>query len=134
MTRTISKPAMLAAGGRRRIFFADRDREFRAHKAALISQLGTIAQTLENQTPTQGNIGYIKVILRREAWAKSHRPISALFRPVRIALVGGGDLGEMYFEADPQAIHEVAREISGAEEQTRHKLDKVRNKMVPHPS
>jgi hypothetical protein len=121
-------------GGPKKDFFADRDREFRAHKAALISQLGTIAQTLENQTPTQGNIGYIKVILRREAWAKSHRPISALFRPARIALVGGGDLGEMYFEADPKAIHEVAQEISGAEEQTRHKLDKVRNKMVPHPS
>jgi hypothetical protein len=94
--------------------------------------LGTITQTLESQTPTQGNIGYIKVILRREAWAKSHRPISALFRPARIALVGGGDLGEMYFEADPQAIREVAQEISGAEEQTRHKL--IRDKMVPHPS
>lgn len=99
-------------GGPKKDFFADRDREFRAHKAALISQLGTIAQTLENQTPTQGNIGYIKVILRREAWAKSHRPISALFKPARIALVGGGDLGEMYFEAEPQALREVAQEIS----------------------
>jgi hypothetical protein len=96
-------------GGPKKDFFADRDRQFRAHKAALISQLGTIAQTLESQTPTQGNIGYIKVILRREAWAKSHRPLSALFRPTRIALVGGGDLGEMYFEADPHAIREGRR-------------------------
>jgi hypothetical protein len=121
-------------GGPKKDFFADRDREFRAHKAALINQLGAITHTLESQTPTQGNIGYIKVILRREAWAKSHRPTSALFRPDRISLVGGGDLGEMYFEADPKALRGVAKEISGAEEETRHKLDKARNKMVPNPS
>src|SRR4030081_3551737 len=105
----------VGGGGAKKDFFADRDREFRTHKAALISQLGAIAQTLENQTPTQGNIGYIKVILRREAWAKSHRPISVLFRPARIALVGGGDLGEMYSETLPQAIREFGQEISGAQ-------------------
>lgn len=121
-------------GGPKKDFFADRDREFHAHKAALIGQLGAITQNLENQTSTQGNIGFIKVILRRDAWAKSHRPISALFKPTRISLVGGGDLGEMYFEANPDALREVAREIAGAEDQTRHKLDKARNKMVPNPS
>src|SRR5487761_154733 len=86
-------------GGPKKDFFAQRDREFRDHKVALVAQLGTIARSLEGQAQTQGNIGYIKVILRRDAWAKSHRPISALFKTARIALVGGGDLGEMYFEA-----------------------------------
>jgi hypothetical protein len=121
-------------GGPKKDFFAERDRQFRDHKAALITQLKTIAKALEGQAPTQGNIGYIKVILRREAWAKSHRPISALFRLTRISLVGGGDLGEMYFEANPRAVDEVAQEMSKAEEQTKYKLDKVRNKMVPNPS
>src|SRR5712691_3961266 len=79
-------------GGPKKDFFAHRDREFRDHKAALIAQLGTIARTLESHTRTQSHIGYIKVILRRDAWAKSHRPLSALFKPARIALVGGGDL------------------------------------------
>ena len=121
-------------GGPKKDFFAQRDREFRDHKAALVAQLGTIARTLEGQAQTQGNIGYIKVILRRDAWAKSHRPISALFKTARIALVGGGDLGEMYFEANPSVLREIAQDIGGAEEETRLKLDKVRNKMVPHPS
>ncbi|HEV7602163.1 MAG TPA: S8 family peptidase [Bradyrhizobium sp.] len=121
-------------GGPKKDFFADRDRQFRDHKAALITQLSAIAKALEGQAPTLGNIGYIKVILRREAWAKSHRPISSLFKPTRISLVGGGDLGEMYFEANPRAVSEVAQEIAGAEEQTKYKLDKARNKMVPYPS
>src|SRR5713226_6545307 len=85
-------------GGPKKDFFAHRDRDFRDHKAALVAQLGTIARTLEGQALTQGNIGYVKVILRRDAWAKSHRPISTLFKPPRTTLVGGGDLGEMYFE------------------------------------
>lgn len=121
-------------GGLKKDFFAHRDREFRDHKMALIAQLGTIAQTLESQAQTHGDIGYIKVILRRDAWAKSHRPLSALFKPIRIAIVGGGDLGEMYFEARPRVLREIAHDIANAEEQTRLKLDKMRNKMVPNPS
>jgi hypothetical protein len=121
-------------GGPKKDFFADRDREFRDHKAALVAQLGSIAQSLERQAPTVGDIGYIKVILRREAWAKSHRPFSALFKPTRLGIVGGGDLGEMYFEAQPRVLREIARDIAGAEEQTRHKLDKARGKEVPNPS
>src|ERR1700692_3801045 len=121
-------------GAPKKDFFADRDREFRDHKAALVTQLGSIAQSLESQAPTVGDIGYIKVILRRDAWAKSHRPFSALFKPTRIGIVGGGDLGEMYFEAQPRVLREIARDITGAEEQTRYKLDKARNKEVPNPS
>jgi Subtilase family len=121
-------------GGPKKDFFAHRDREFRDHKAALTAQLSTITRTLESQTQTRGDIGYIKVILRRDAWAKSHRPLSALFKSTRIALVGGGDLGEMYFEARPRALRAIAQDIAAAEEQTRLKLDKARNKMVPNPS
>src|SRR3546814_8861442 len=65
-------------GGRARDFFAHRDREFKTHKAAVVDQLEAVATTLRAQA--QGNIGYVKVILRREAWAKSHRPLAALFR------------------------------------------------------
>jgi hypothetical protein len=123
-----------SGGGPKKDFFANRDREFRDHKAALISQLDAIARTLDTQAQTQGDIGYVKVILRRDAWAKSHRPLSALFKPARIPLVGGGDLGEMYFEARPRTLREIAADIAGAENETRLKLDKTRNKMVPNPS
>jgi hypothetical protein len=122
----------VGGGGPKKDFFAHQDREFHDHKAALIAQLGTIARTLEGQP--QGDIGYVKVILRRDAWAKSHRPLSVLFKPARITLVGGGDLGEMYFEARPRALREIAADVAEAENETRLKLDKARNKMVPNPS
>jgi hypothetical protein len=121
----------VGGGGPKKDFFADQDREFRDHKAALIAQLGTIARTLEGQP--EGDIGYVKVILRRDAWAKSHRPLS-LFKPARVTLIGGGDLGEMYYEARPRALREIAADIAEAENETRLKLDKARNKMVPNPS
>jgi hypothetical protein len=121
-------------GGPRKDFFADKDQEFRNHKATLITQLDAIARALDAQAPTYGNIGYVKVILRREAWAKSHRPFSALFKPNRLPLVGGGDLGELYFEIRPSVCREIARDVSSTEDQTRYKLDKARDKMVPNPS
>src|SRR5205809_3198005 len=108
-------------GGPKKDFFVNRDREFREHKKALIAQLTTITRTLENQAQTQGDIGYLKVILRRDAWAKSHRPLTALFKPARITLVGGGDLGEMFFEARPRALREIAADVAAAEPDTRLK-------------
>jgi hypothetical protein len=119
-------------GGPKKDFFAERDTAFRAHKKALISQLDAVATSLARQP--QGNVGFIKVILRREAWAKSHRPIRSLFRSDRIILVGGGDLGEMYFEARPRLLRSIAQDISAAEDVTRLKPDPNTGRMVPHPS
>ena len=57
-----------AGGGGRKDFFAHRDNEFRIHRSALISQIDTISEVLSAQR--QGDIGFAKVVLRREAWAK----------------------------------------------------------------
>lgn len=119
-------------GGPKKDFFAERDAAFHAHKQALIGQLESLVLALAAQP--QGAIGFIKVILRREAWAKSHRPLRSLFRGDRITLVGGGDLGEMYFEARPAILHAIKRDIAGAEELTRLKPDPNTGRMVPHPS
>src|SRR3546814_13418972 len=54
-------------GGGRKDFFAHRDAEFRTHRDALIGQIETISGVLSAQS--QGDVGYVKVILRREAWA-----------------------------------------------------------------
>ena len=40
-----------------------------------VGQLDTISGVLSAQS--QGDIGFVKVILRREAWAKSHRPVAS---------------------------------------------------------
>ena len=119
-------------GGRARDFFANRDREFKAHKAAVIGQLQAVATTLRAQA--QGDIGYVKVILRREAWAKSHRPVAALFRRDRTPLVGGSDLGVMILEARPSKLLDVAAEVAKAEEHTIMKFEEARGKDTPNPS
>ncbi len=63
-------------GGGRKDFFAHRDREFAAHKMTLMEQIDTISGVLSAQS--QGPIGFVKVILKREAWAKSHRPVAGM--------------------------------------------------------
>ena len=121
-----------SGGGGRKDFFAHRDREFGAHKAALIEQIDAISGILSAQA--QGPIGYLKVILKRDAWAKSHRPVGVLFRSDRAPLVGGGDLGVMLVEGRPSALAQVKAEISKAETQTRMRYDEKRGKEVPKPS
>jgi hypothetical protein len=79
-------------GGPKKDFFAQNDDAFRKHKVALTDQLDKLASALATQD--QGDVGVIKVILRRSAWAKSHRPTRALFKPDRIPLVGGGGLAK----------------------------------------
>lgn len=76
----------------------------------------------------------MKVILKREAWAKSHRPVGTLFRNDRAPVVGGGDLGVMIVEGRPSRLAEVKAEIAKAETQTRMRFDENKGKEVPHPS
>lgn len=119
-------------GGGRKDFFANRDREFRAHQASLINQIETISGILSAQS--EGDVGYVKVILRREAWAKSHRPMATLFRDDRTSIVGGGDLGVMIVEGRPHTLRQVAAEIAKAETTTRMRFDSYKEKDVPNPS
>ena len=60
-------------GGPKKDFFANRDQEFREHKAPLITQLGAIADGL--RASSQTDLGYVKVILRRSAWRQEPRPL-----------------------------------------------------------
>lgn len=119
-------------GGGRKDFFAHRDAEFTAHRAALMGQIDTIAGVLSAQA--QGDIGFVKVILRREAWAKSHRPIASLFRHDRTPIVGGGDLGVMLVEARPGTLRQVAAEIAKAETHTEMRFNEQKQKDEPYPS
>ena len=119
-------------GGPKRDFFANRDREFKRHKLRLVSQLETCASSLRKARFS--DIGFVKVSLRREAWAKSHRPVGALLKFSRTPIVGGADLGEMICKARPSTLLEVAEDISRAEEQTRLRYLEYFGKEVPYPS
>jgi len=119
-------------GGPGTDFFADKDPEFDVHKNALQEQLRAIATAFESQKHT--DIGYLKVILRREAWAKSHRPVKALFKSPRTPVVGGGDLGIMLVQATPGALLDVAAEISKAEYPTNWRYVEKLKRSKPHPT
>ena len=119
-------------GGGRKDFFAHRDRDFAAHRSMLVSQLDAISGVLTAQA--QGPVGFVKVILRREAWAKSHRPITALFRQDRAPVVGGGDLGVLIVEVQPESLSRVAAEVARAEPHTNTKIDPNTGKEAPNPS
>ena len=119
-------------GGGRKDFFAHRDAEFAKHRAALTNQIDTICGVLSAQS--QGDVGFVKVILRREAWAKSHRPVASLFRNDRTPVVGGGALGVMIIEARPDTLRQVAGEIAKAETHTQMRFNEQKQKDEPHPS
>jgi hypothetical protein len=119
-------------GGGRKDFFAHRDRAFLAHRNALTEQIDAISGVLSTQS--QGDIGYVKVVLRREAWAKSHRPVGALFRNDRTPVVGGGDLGVMIVEGRSVTLRQVGGEIGRAETHTEMRFNENKKKDEPHPS
>ena len=122
----------VAGGGGATDFFADKDTEFAQHKARLSLQLREAAQTLERQPDSQ--IGYLKVILRRAAWAKSHRPVDVLFKDDRTPVVGGEDLGVMIVEAIPGMLRLIASHVDRAEPETRMRYNEQRGCEVPHPT
>lgn len=119
-------------GGGRKDFFAHRDAEFITHRTALMNQLDAISGVLSAQS--QGDVGFVKVILRREAWAKSHRPVTRLFRDNYTPVVGGGDLGVMIVEASPSTLRQVAAEIARAETYTNMRFNEKKQKDEPYPS
>lgn len=119
-------------GGRDKDFFAERDDDYRAHKRQLKNQVASLRQALEaNQ---YSSVGFAKVVLRRSALAKSHRPVRALFKPARTPVVGGGDLGEILIEANPQSLRQIEAEIESTEDATNMQRVPATGKFTPKPS
>lgn len=121
-------------GGPKKDFFAHRDAEFVAHRDRIVADLHSCAQVLVRQARVFSDIGYLKVILRREALAKSHRPVNSLFKVGVTPCVGGLDLGELLFEVTPEALYQVASAVADAEPTTRLKLNTKTGREEPNPS
>ncbi|MGJ3261937.1 MAG: S8 family peptidase [Salinarimonas sp.] len=119
-------------GGPKKDFFANADTDFVRHKAEITTQLATVKDALDRR-PT-GNIGILKLVLRRSAWAKSHRPVRALFKPELTPVVGGGDLGEIFVEARPAALERIRAVVQSAEETAKRRPEPNTGKLVPYPS
>ncbi|APT60426.1 hypothetical protein RGI145_24070 (plasmid) [Roseomonas gilardii] len=119
-------------GGAHTDFFFGKDVEFKRHQRTLNKQLNGLADALKAQRDT--DLGYVKVKLRRAAWAKSHRPFAQLFKDQVTPLVGGLDLGELIVEAKPDPLRRVAGKVLEAEPQSRTHINPQTGKTEPYPS
>ena len=81
-------------GGSRKDFYSGKNELFSSHKEKITTQLDSVSVTFsENQ---YSSIGYTKVRLITNAWAKSHRPLGKIFTTNNgCTMVGGLRQGEM---------------------------------------
>ena len=103
-------------GGSHKDFFANNDAGFEQHKLRLRKDIRNVAEKMiADDQPSN----FLVVQMREKALAKSYRPISALFTPSNnFALVGGGKLGEMFFQCTPQGLFELDNRIEERAELT----------------
>lgn len=102
--------------GPKRDFFKGDDAGFARHKKALTRQIVQSSASLSAQGAAAG---FVLVQMREEGLAKSYRPLNGLFTPSnRFALVGGGQTGQMFFQATPDALTALASLIEQKAEAT----------------
>jgi len=103
-------------GGGAKDFFAGNDRGFATHKARINGRVTSVADAMRRSGQPAG---FIKVRQREAALAKSHRPLGSLFTEANhFSLVGGEGVGEMLFQATPQALDRLAKIIDTKAEAT----------------
>ena len=120
-------------GGGATDFFAGDDAGFARHKERLRGRMKAVAAGLRR---TGQPMGFVKVVQREQALAKSHRPLGSLFsRGHRFALVGADAVGEMLFQATPDALDQLDRIVEQrAEPAPRMVENKDTGKLEPRVS
>ena len=120
-------------GGSAKDFFVGDDKAFVVHRQRIHSELSSVGSRLV--ASSAGGIGFIRVRMREEALAKSHRPIDRLFNPLFTPTVGSGGLGEIIVQVSPYTIDRALAEVSKAEDTLAFKPSKTNpEKKVPAPS
>ncbi|EKO5181732.1 S8 family serine peptidase [Vibrio cholerae] len=108
-------------GGENKDFFDGNDQAFSAHKSSLISKASQIS--LEIGSRDCQNFATMKVTLKDDAIAKSHRPTTALFNH-KHPVVGGGEIGELYVQVNEKSLPKLTERISQAKNQSEFKFNK----------
>lgn len=97
-------------------FFAGNDRGFAAQKTRVRKRLRDISSTLRSRDEPAG---FVRVQMRDDALAKSYRPLGSLFTESHgFALVGAERVGEILFQATPQALERLDRIVDDKAEPT----------------
>ncbi|HBH6885535.1 TPA: hypothetical protein KUN00_004921, partial [Citrobacter freundii] len=108
-------------GGDNKDFFHGDDSAFARHKAELIFKTSLISQQLQQRKNKK--FATIKVSLKEDAIAKSHRPTSAIFN-YKYPVIGGGDIGEIYVQVNEKSLPSLAERLSQAKVQSEIKFNK----------
>lgn len=123
-------------GGEHKDFFQGLESEFRAHKGFLITQLEGARRQLARQD--EPGLAFMKVVMRSDALAKSHRPVRTLFRSDRVESLGAAAPGELVFAVTADAVEAIKDEANKAEIAPRYKEKPQKNnkpnKIVANPS
>ena len=112
-------------------FFPDKDDEFKVHKAKLAKQIEQVALALERSGVA--GTGYVRVKLRTEALAKSHRPTRKMLIPQVFPSVGAAGLGELFYMATSANVMALLPVVAEAETYTTW-VENAEGKMVARPS
>lgn len=120
-------------GGGNRDFFGGDNHGFSRHKSAMRQRIRDASATLRRDGHAAG---FVIVQMRKVALAKSYRPLSALFRPTNsFRLVGGGGIGEMFFQCTPSALDRLDHRIeTQAEDEPRLVENEKTGGFEPRPS
>ncbi|MDR7127548.1 S8 family serine peptidase [Pseudotabrizicola sp. 4114] len=120
-------------GGGNKDFFHEDDAGFARHKEQIQGRIKAVTAALRQaKLPA----GFLKVVQREEALAKSHRPLHALFsRRNNFGLVGSDAVGEMIFQVTPGALERLHQIIEHrAELKPRITLNKQTGREEPRVS
>lgn len=117
--------------GYRKEFFPSNDGSFLKHKQARMTD---VASALVALSSSPIHSGIVRVRLRPDALAKTHRPTSALFVPDMLPCVGAGGLGELFYFATEGALSDLGTVIASAEDNSTKKKDALTGKDVYTPS
>jgi subtilase family protein len=112
-------------------FFEDRDREFAEHRDRLLDQVEGIKSSFERSGVASG---VLKVKMRREAWAKSHRPNRVLFPPNKRPCIAVSGIGELFYLVAAGDLPELETEIAKAENATHWRKSKKSDVVYAAPS
>ncbi|WP_434144774.1 S8 family serine peptidase [Photobacterium leiognathi] len=93
-------------------FFYGNDHEFSIHRSSLISQVSHVAEELILKG-NNNSFATMKVSLRDDALAKSHRPTKAIFNH-KHPVIGGGKMGELYVQVTPSSLITIAERLAQA--------------------
>jgi hypothetical protein len=111
-------------------FYAGNDRGFAVQKGRIRKRITDISKTLRQRNEPAG---FIRVQMKEDALAKSYRPLGSLFTEQhRFAFVGTERVGEILFQATPDALDRLDAIIERKAEATPKLVEDKRTKrLVP---